>query len=130
MAEAEEAAPFSDKRVFECDRYGIYYTDDTGNRIYEISGKNFIAIDGKLVQIEWTTDGRLEVVPKLNENEKLLSLIVESVGQPLKRALGAIYMQRPDDPVEYLVKSLLDHRLSELRDLLDEWLMIFSLVSE
>lgn len=107
-----------EERVYNADRYGIYYTDELGNRIYAIRGKEFIVVDKKLVRIE-RIDDELKVIPDTADNADL-ALIVHNLGKPLKSGLASIFMYRPDDAIEYLVKHLLNFRLNELHDLLDE----------
>lgn len=105
------------ERVYRSDRYGIYYTDENGNKIYDIRGQEYIVVDKKLVKIE-ETDGELKEIPRTADDD-ILKLIVENLGKPLRSGLAAIFMYQPDDPIEYLVQYLLDFRLNELYGMLD-----------
>lgn len=117
MAEQEqELESTKDQRVYKCDGYGIFHTDEIGNKIYDIRGKEFIVVGGKLASID-RTDGRITVTPDTSDNENL-NLLVKGLGKPLRSALSWLYIYRPNNPIEFLVERLLNYRLNELQDLL------------
>lgn len=102
------------------DLYGPYYTDEIGYKIYFTNGSplKHIVVDRKLVPIE-IVDGQIKVIANSEEQESV-NFIVKQLKEPLRHGLAQAFVQKPDDPIGFLIHYLLKFQCNKLTHKFEE----------
>ncbi|XP_062551897.1 cingulin-like [Armigeres subalbatus] len=118
------------KRFFE-DEFGKYYIDSNGRRIYiEASiitseSESFKESEEELAETAVTTSeeemsshaSEIHVPEEVNiQRADDFKYIQESVGLPLRKGLALVFLQQPEDPIEFLARFLEKYHYDQQRE--------------
>lgn len=111
----ETSKLLSEEQEMSTDLHGSYYMDEIGNKIYLINGcpLKHIVVDKKLVPIE-ILDGQIKVIVNSEKHEGV-NFIVKKLKEPLRNGLAQVFVQKPDDPIGFLIRYLLKFQCNKLQ---------------